>query len=396
MKSRSPFAWLQGDTPRAPRARQEHARPLSAAAICALVSTGLIACATPSQPPHGSAAQALAWNKIALESVERSKPTQHQVVRLLTYMSLAQHVAQSEARGDREALATASRQVIAALLPAQAGYVDERYRQLHAADSAAGARIAERVLAQAQSDGFARPWTGSVPSSDTAWHSLANPPAPPAYPAIGTMRTFFIASGDVFRSGPPPALDSQRFREDLAEVRRYTAGPTPETTRIAKFYDMTTGTLAGGFWNEQASALISRDSVGGRAATKILATLNMAMMDALVACHDTKYTYWVPRPSQSDPTIKPIIGVPNHPSYPSNHSCLSTAAGRVLGHFFPAERDRLRQVAEEAGISRIYAGIHYRFDVETGETIGRSVAAAAAAGHEDSLARLTRTVVSQR
>lgn len=112
-------------------------------------------------------------------------------------------------------------------------------------------------------------------------------------------------------------------------------------------------------------------------ALRLLAVMNMAVMDAIIACHDAKYVYWTPRPSQADPTIKPVIGVPNHPSYPSNHSCISTAAATVLGHHFPKERRVLLLSAHEAGLSRIYGGIHYRFDVEAGSNIGRDVAALA-------------------
>jgi hypothetical protein len=97
----------------------------------------------------------------------------------------------------------------------------------------------------------------------------------------------------------------------------------------------------------------------------------------------------MPRPSQADPAIKPLIGVPNHPSYPSNHACVSTSAGLVLAHFFPQARSDLQATASEAGLSRIYAGIHYRFDVEAGEEIGRKVAAEAIARHSQMLSKWT-------
>jgi len=128
--------------------------------------------------------------------------------------------------------------------------------------------------------------------------------------------------------------------------------------------------------------------------TTALATMNAAMLDAVIASHDTKYTYWVPRPSQADPSIKPLIGVPNHPSYPSNHAAVSTAAGLVLAHFFPGDRERLVTIAGEAGLSRIHAGIHYRFDMDAGETIGRKVAATAIARHTEMLAKRTQRLAT--
>jgi membrane-associated phospholipid phosphatase len=148
---------------------------------------------------------------------------------------------------------------------------------------------------------------------------------------------------------PPPQIGDARFLADLAEVRRYTESPTEGATRIAKFYDMTTGTMAAGYWNERAAALIRARNTGELRAATLLATMNAAIMDAIVACHDAKYTYWVPRPSQVDPAIKPLNGAPNHPSYPSSHACVSTAAGLALTHFFPQEKTSLEL---ECGRSR--------------------------------------------
>jgi hypothetical protein len=182
-------------------------------------------------------------------------------------------------------------------------------------------------------------------------------------------------------------VGSTQFLTDLAEVRRHTLAPSVESTRLAKFYDMTTGTMVAGFWNERAAELVRRNGTGELQATTMLATMNAAMLDAIATCHDAKYAYWVPRPSQADPAIKAVIGVPNHPSYPSNHACVSTAAALVLAHFFPQARAELEATAAEAGLSRIYAGIHYRFDVDAGEGIGRNVAAAAIAGYPQMLAQ---------
>jgi len=100
------------------------------------------------------------------------------------------------------------------------------------------------------------------------------------------------------------------------------------------------------------------------------------MMDAAIGCWDAKLTYWFIRPPQADPaiTLLPAIGLPNHPSYPSAHSCYCGAAAGVLGAFFPAKTDSLDAMVAQAGLARIYAGIHYRFDVDTGARLGRNVA----------------------
>lgn len=360
-------------------------KPMIAAALsAAFFATVAPAAAGPAEP-----SPVLTWNRVALEAIERGKPNQHQAIRLMTYTSLAQHAALAQG-GSAGAVATATVRVLAGMIPSQAAFAAERLREHGLAADERGERASRRLLEEAAQDGFAAPWTGTPPQAAEAWRSLANPPAPPALAAVGGMRTFLIDSGSAFRAGPPPARDSRRFRDDLAEVVRLTAAPTAESMRNAKFYDMSTGTLVAGFWNEQAVGLIGKGGFGDVPAAAALSAMNAAMMDAAAASHDSKYTYWVPRPSQLDPSIKPLIGVPNHPAYPSNHAAISTAAGLVLAHFFPAERERLAAMAGDAGLSRIQAGIHYRFDMEAGEEIGRKVAAAVIARHAEMLVRLSQ------
>ena len=62
----------------------------------------------------------------------------------------------------------------------------------------------------------------------------------------------------------------------------------------------------------------------------------MALHDAAVGCWDAKFTYFNPRPSQLDPSIKTVIGLPNFPSYTSGHSTFSAAAAAVLSYLFPS------------------------------------------------------------
>jgi hypothetical protein len=69
--------------------------------------------------------------------------------------------------------------------------------------------------------------------------------------------------------------------------------------------------------------------------------------------------------------------LPNFPSYPSDHACVSGAQTTILAALFPAEKARLDSLAEEAARSRLEGGLHYRFDNETGLVLGRKVAALA-------------------
>jgi hypothetical protein len=242
----------------------------------------------------------------------------------------------------------------------------------YSAGSKIGATVAEKVVASAATDNFAAAWNGTVPTGPGIWFSSVG--KPPLLPALGQMRPFFMAKGDQFRAPPPPAFGSPSYKAALAEIRAFTDGRTAEQDSIAKFWAMATGTLVAGYWNEVASRYIEQYRLNPARAAHALALMNLAAMDGNIACHDTKYVYWMIRPSQADPNIALAIGLPNHPSYPSNHACLSGAAALVLADVFPAEQKEMERQMEEATVSRYYAGLHYRFDGEAGLTIARSVA----------------------
>ena len=126
--------------------------------------------------------------------------------------------------------------------------------------------------------------------------------------------------------------------------------------------------------NEVASEMIVDHRRSEREGARILAVANMAGFDVLDACFDAKFAYYLIRPSQVDPLIKLPVGLPNHPSYPSGHSCITSAFATVLMTEFPQERDRLQAMVEEAGLARMYGGLHYRFDCLVGRELGRQVA----------------------
>jgi membrane-associated phospholipid phosphatase len=106
-----------------------------------------------------------------------------------------------------------------------------------------------------------------------------------------------------------------------------------------------------------------------------MALLNMALADAAVACWDAKYTYFNPRPSQMDPRIKTVVGLPNFPSYTSGHSTFSGAAATILSHLVKSNAAEYKAMASEASLSRLYGAIHYRSDCEQGLRCGERVGA---------------------
>ena len=155
---------------------------------------------------------------------------------------------------------------------------------------------------------------------------------------------------------------------------------TPEQIAIAVSYATATPPFTAGSENLEADQLIIDHHRTELDAARILAYANAAAFDAQIACWDAKFFYYFIRPTQADPAITVAVPLPNHPSYPSGHACITGAIMSVLMDAFPSERDRLEEVIEIAGLSRMYGGIHYRFDIDAGGAIGRQAAALALAG----------------
>jgi membrane-associated phospholipid phosphatase len=161
----------------------------------------------------------------------------------------------------------------------------------------------------------------------------------------------------------------------LREVRWFSDNRTPQQLQIAQFWADGAGTYTPpGHWNEIACNLLSQRNWSALRDARALALMNMAVMDAGICCWDAKYAYWLLRPYQADPAITTPVGKPNFPAYTSGHSTFSGAASEVLGYIFPSQLTQLRAMAEEASMSRVYGGIHFRFDSEVGLGAGRSIA----------------------
>ena len=239
-----------------------------------------------------------------------------------------------------------------------------------AAGLALGRAVAELAIARARTDGSDQVWTGSVPTEPGHWTGTN-----PVEPLMGTWKTWSLASGSEFRPGPPPAYDLPQMAAEMAEVRDFVR--TPKSNADAFFWEYGAGGTRGHwYWNTQATKRIgpTGSAPTRRRSARVYALESVAYYDASVACLDAKYTYWSIRPFQLDPTFRPLFTTPNHPSYPSAHGCLSGAASEVLAWLFPHDADSLRALADQAGESRLWAGIHFRSDIVVGLVIGRTVA----------------------
>lgn len=230
---------------------------------------------------------------------------------------------------------------------------------------AIGRTIAAEVQALAATDNFGQINPGSPPVGPGFWVSSG---APIVRGGLGA-RPFFLRSGDELRLGPPPAFGSPAFLAALDEVRTIAQTRTAEQTAITLKWVPFGNPILNGI----ATDLIEKYHRSELAATAILAYGNAASFDAIIACFDTKFTYWYIRPTQADPGISLATALPNHPSYPSGHSCDVGGFEEVLRWAFPQERRMLDAMATEAGRSRVYGGLHYQFDSDAGRALGRAV-----------------------
>jgi membrane-associated phospholipid phosphatase len=243
-----------------------------------------------------------------------------------------------------------------------------------------GREIAARLLEQSRADLSAVNGDYTIPTGAGKWVIDDKTPNPPHAPEWAKLKPQLMKKSDQFRAPPPPAFDSPEFKAALAEVRKISNTRTDEQLRIAKFWADGKGTpTPPGHWNRIAADLIAEGALSDLEATRVMAYLNMALYDAGISGWDTKYAYWLIRPFNADPAITTPVGRPNHPSYVSGHSIFSGAAAEFLGAVFPEKATELTAMAEEASLSRVYGGIHYRFDCDAGLEAGRAVGRLAAA-----------------
>jgi PAP2 superfamily len=228
---------------------------------------------------------------------------------------------------------------------------------------------------KAQWDAFAKT---AQAKGEIPWTSLDSPPRPPMLPFFGKVKTWAMTPTDVVneRPAPPPSTSSAQMQQDLAEVKSYSDGATREQIAIANKWSDGAGTYTPpGHWDDIAEEYIRDANWSEVRSARAFALLNMAIHDAGVGCWEAKYYYFNPRPTNLDPTVKTAIGIPNFPSYTSGHSTFSGAGATVLSYLFPSHATDFDAMATEAGLSRLYGGIHYRSDIETGKDHGKRIAA---------------------
>ena len=301
---------------------------------------------------------------------------------------------------DGAVIAAASRDILTAMFPLEKAYLEERANDhLESliwaganveSDITAGAYIGSEVakvaLSKAANDGMKKAQCPKPVSDSIAqaafdrfgwkWENLELPTRPVGLaPLYCRVKMWNVPNVEAVRPVPPPAPGSAEYEENIKELVDIANNLTENQRRIANFWQDGLNTYTPpGHWNKFAKDFLIQYKMNPLRSARTFAYLNMAMMDGGIACWDAKYYYHYPRPIQQIPGFKTIAGTPNFPSYTSGHSVFSAAGAEVLAYLFPNEATKVRAWAKEAAISRVYGGIHYRFDAEVGTTQGIEVA----------------------
>jgi hypothetical protein len=315
------------------------------------------------------------------------------------------------------AAAAAAHKVLVVLYPAFKNNLDNQLQHSLAqiADGqdkndgiAIGVAVADRILALRSNDGSNAPPTPYVFGSAPGEYQSTPPnfPTQPQFTNWSHVTPFGLNRANQFRPGPPPALVNDEYGDAFNEIKSLgianSATATADEALTGRFWN---GAIQN-YWNEISQTASLAHNLTTAQNARLFALLNFSLADGVIAFYDAKYTYNFWRPvtairaadtdnnpeTLADPNWLPEVGkTAPDPSYPGAHAVISAAAAEVLHSFFKRDHfvfnvasevlpgvDRsftsFSAAAEEATLSRIFAGQHFRFDLTTGHRLGREVA----------------------
>ncbi len=342
----------------------------------------------------------------AVNSIDRThKP-------YLVHLSTPPQDASEDAAAD-----AAAHDVLVALYPSFQAALDSELQQLLAqiADGedkaegiSIGQTVAARTLALRSHDGSdAQPVLFVFGSAPGDYQSTPpNFPKQPQFTHWSHVTPFALERASQFRPGPPPALTSDAYSDAFNEVKSLGiangTASSPDQALTGRFWN---GAIQN-YWNEITQTAAVGHHLTTAQSARLFALLNLALADSVIAFYDAKYTYNLWRPvtairagdsdsnpeTAADPNWLPEVGnTAPDPSYPGAHAVISAAAADVLVSFFGRSHFNFSvtsevmpgvqrsfanfpAAAEEATLSRIFAGAHFRFDLTRGQRLGRKVA----------------------
>jgi hypothetical protein len=309
------------------------------------------------------------------------------------------------------AAAKAAHDVLVALIPAsQAKFdaaLDARLASIPAWRAAqgmfVGRKVAQDILTWRDNDGSKAPAPEYVlPPLPGLWQPT--PPAfqPPSFPQFGDVEPFGLLTSTQYLPAPPPTLTSAAYAADVNEVKRLGAAMnserTADQTLLARlFAPQGYSTQHWAVWNN-----VARDTAQARhlslvATARLFALMNASIHDGVQTSHTSKFIYGLWRPvsaiqradedlnpeTTADPSWLPLITTPPYPSHSSNQTCVGVSASRALARAFGTDEmsftvtwvgvapntnvsrpyTRFSQLAADQARSRVYAGIHFNFEL---------------------------------
>jgi hypothetical protein len=315
------------------------------------------------------------------------------------------------------AAAAAAHEVLVTLYPLFSARLDEQLQQSLAqvpdgAMKTDGVRIghdvADSILARRSNDGSAAQPIAFVFGNAPGDYQSTPPnfPPQPQFTHWSHVTPFALERANQFRPGPPPALTSNEYSDGLNEIKSLgivnSATASADQALTGRFWN---GAIQN-YWNEIAQTASLEHHLTTAQNARLFALLNLALADGVIAFYDAKYTYNFWRPvtairgadtDQNPETVADPNWLPENgntapdPSYPGAHAVLSAVGAGVLTAFFQQDHFNLSvtsevlpgvarsfstfgDAAQEATLSRIFAGQHFRFDLTAGQQLGREVA----------------------
>ena len=371
------------------------------------------------------------WNRLLLDSVAATNTAPPAASRMMAMVHCAQFEAvnsinrnyrcydqyfPTSANTDADAAAAqAARDTLVHLFPARQAIFDARL----AADLGAiangaaksngialGQASAASMLAARSSDNSSMSIVHNGGTAPGQWRPTPSGFQSAALPHWRYVTPFVVNSAQQFMAPPPPSLSSNEYATAFDEVRRLgsasSAERTPYQTDTAFLWRAGGNTVTPpGQWCQVAQQLADTQGLNTEQSARLFALLGMAVADAGITAWETKNTYDFWRPingiqlagtdgndlTVADPSWQPLFNTPNHQSYTSGHSTFSSSAAALLAAFFGTDnlgftvtgdgRSRpytsFSAAAADAGMSRIYGGIHWQFDNTAGLQSGGAI-----------------------
>lgn len=252
---------------------------------------------------------------------------------------------------------------------------------------ATGTRVGQAIINRSLRDGAGRTWpVRDRPKDFPGIWQAAHPiyAVNPTEPYAGEWRSWLKPSPQRYQPPTAPRPGSEQHRREALEVLNVIRNLTPKQLEVAERWNLDAGSVTpAGVWMQHAIDLLLRSQIPGdrfEASVAVLAATSVAMEDSFIACWRIKFRDWSERPITAirrdlAPGFTTPLVTPGFPGYVSGHSTLSGATSIVLAYFWPTEAPELNAMADEAAISRLWGGIHFRSDNDEGLRVGRGIGA---------------------